>query len=564
MNCPACGADNREDARFCRRCGTDISKAIPPPAVDAAADRPVVAREEPRVPETPQAETKVEARAKREGELESGGEEGVKAPKTGSVSAPEAPLDLIAEAADAGQEVGEVQAAPEGTAAEEAGSEEAGPEEAVTGGTTSVGGEGDLPLAEAAHEVPPEPEATAPAEDQLAQEDEDLPELDGGVLGFWREETEPIRPVEVGTLLADRYQIMEALDVQKESILYQANDLVRCWQCGFEGNIRGDAFCAKCGAAQDRRVHVRLLQVRDDDSALLEEETVAKALVHDGQTYLLLAEEVPEPQEEVSQVWGIRLLVGQRSDTGLVRELDEDSLLCLTIMPSYEARMGPVLGLFSVADGMGGHEGGEMASKMAIQVLAEKAMKDIILPMMAGELVLDEDVAALLRRVTIAANDAVYLARQKRGNDMGTTLTTVLVRDERLFVAHVGDSRAYRWNAQGLEQLTVDHSVVASMIAEGQIGPEEIYTHPHRSVVYRCVGDKPTVEVDTDMLPLAPGDRILLCSDGLWEMIRDEGIEDVLMQEAEPQAAADLLVKHANVAGGEDNISVIVVQVETI
>jgi serine/threonine protein phosphatase PrpC len=131
-------------------------------------------------------------------------------------------------------------------------------------------------------------------------------------------------------------------------------------------------------------------------------------------------------------------------------------------------------------------------------------------------------------------------------------------------VAHVGDSRAYRWNAEGLEQLTTDHSVVASMIAEGRAAPEELYTHPHRNVVYRCIGDKPTVEVDTDMLPLAPGDRIILCSDGLWEMIRDAGIEDVMLQEADPQAAADLLVKHASVAGGEDNISVIVLQVETI
>jgi serine/threonine protein phosphatase PrpC len=539
MNCPACGADNRDDARFCRRCGVDMRKAIPKAALNAAADEPVPTKEPPQVPATSQAE------AEAKGGGESGGRgEATQEPQAAPETAPEAPPIQVAEEADLEQEVGEAEAAPEGAAA--------------------VDSEGDLPLAETADEAPPEPEALPSDEDQFSDEDEDLPELDDDVLGFWREETEPIRPVEVGTLVAERYQIMEALDVQKESILYQANDLVRCWQCGFESNTRGDAFCARCGAAQDRKVHVQLLQVRSGDVELPEEETVAKELVHDGLVFLLLAEEVPELGEEVSQVWGIRLLVGQRSDAGLVRELDEDSLLCLTITPSYEARIGPVLGLFSIADGMGGHEGGEMASKMAIQVLAEKTMKDILLPMMAGELVLDEDVATLLRRVTIAANDAVYLARQKRGNDMGTTLTTVLVRDERLFLAHVGDSRAYRWDAEGLEQLTVDHSVVASMIAEGQIDPEEIYTHPHRSVVYRCIGDKPTVEVDTDMLPLAPGDRILLCSDGLWEMIRDEGIEDVLMQEADPQAAADLLVKHANVAGGEDNISVIVIQVETI
>jgi serine/threonine protein phosphatase PrpC len=101
------------------------------------------------------------------------------------------------------------------------------------------------------------------------------------------------------------------------------------------------------------------------------------------------------------------------------------------------------------------------------------------------------------------------------------------------------------------------------MIAKGEAAPDEIYTHPHRSIVYRCVGDKPTVEVDTDALPLAPGDRIVICCDGLWEMIRSQGIEDVMLQESDPQVACDLMVKHANLAGGEDNISVIVVHVES-
>jgi serine/threonine protein phosphatase PrpC len=162
----------------------------------------------------------------------------------------------------------------------------------------------------------------------------------------------------------------------------------------------------------------------------------------------------------------------------------------------------------------------------------------------------------------VAANDAVFLARQKAGNDMGTTLTAIYIRDNRLFLAHVGDCRAYRWNADGLVQLTTDHSVVASMIASGRAAPQEIYTHPQRSVIYRCVGDKPTVEVDTGLLPLAPGERLVLCCDGLWEMIRDEGIADVMMQEADPQVACDVMVQRANLVGGDDNISVIVVQVE--
>jgi protein phosphatase len=199
---------------------------------------------------------------------------------------------------------------------------------------------------------------------------------------------------------------------------------------------------------------------------------------------------------------------------------------------------------------------------MALRMLADRVMRTVVLPVLTGDLVLEEEILALLRQATMAANDTVYLTRQKRGNDMGTTLTTAFIRDDRLFLAHVGDSRIYRWSADGLEQLTTDHSVIANMIAQGQAQPGELYTHPHRSIVYRCIGDKPLVDVDSDMAPLAPGDRVILCCDGLWEMVRDDGIQDVMMQEADPQAACDLLVQRANAAGGEDNISVIVVQVE--
>ncbi|HSJ54663.1 MAG TPA: protein phosphatase 2C domain-containing protein, partial [Anaerolineae bacterium] len=408
-------------------------------------------------------------------------------------------------------------------------------------------------------EPPPEPEeASLQAE---AQADELLVDLEDDDLSFWRDEAEPLQVAEAGMVVAGRYRLVEALDVQVDQILYQAEDLDRCWQCGFEGNAPRDAFCSQCGAALDTKATVRLLEVADAESAPATGEQVVERLEAEGRTFFLLAR---PPAEEPAQPEprDVRLIVGQRSDAGIVRELDEDSLLTLTLAPSYESRTAPVLGLFAVADGMGGHEGGEIASKLALQVLAEHVLKGIVLPEMAGELALDDDLLLRLRRAIVAANDDVFLARQKRGNDMGTTLTAVLVRDNRLFLAHVGDCRAFRWNADGLEQLTTDHSVVASMIANGQAAPDEIYTHPHRSVIYRSIGDKPSVEVDTDIVPLAPGDRILVCSDGLWEMVRNEGIADVMLQEADPQAACDLLVKQANLAGGEDNISIVIVLVE--
>jgi serine/threonine protein phosphatase PrpC len=391
------------------------------------------------------------------------------------------------------------------------------------------------------------------------------PKSDDSLLGFWREQAEPLEPMPLETTIGERYTVAKVLDVQSNEIRYLAHDWGQCWQCGFEGNEPSDEFCSQCGAALDRSAEIHLVEAQSGQAMPSSGEPVVARLTQFGRHFLVLGE--PQPQSEMAgalEPLSTRLLVGQRSDQGQVRDLDEDSLFALTMSPTYESRTAPVLGLFAVADGMGGYEGGEVASRLTIQTLVDEVLRTIILPELAGEMMLEEDVVVRLRQATVAANDDVYLTRKKGGNDMGTTLTVALVRDDRLFLSHVGDSRAYRWNADGLEQLTTDHSVVASMIAEGRAEPEDIYTHPHRSVIYRCIGDKPVVEVDTDVLPLTPSDRLVLCCDGLWEMVRDEGIEDVMMQESDPQRACNLLVRRANAAGGDDNISVIVVQVEEV
>ncbi|MGD9318130.1 MAG: protein phosphatase 2C domain-containing protein [Anaerolineae bacterium] len=567
MNCSACGADNREGARFCRSCGASLQRNEEQPArqseetvvgKEADESEPQVVTPEPAVPDrSPEEKARPEEIAPEEVASE-GVEPGSELAET-----------VVEEAGAAEGEAGAMtDTEPEieqekdttGPAGEE--SEKAAPEPIIIeSGDKAVAG----PVtAEQPEEVP---ETFEVAELGATEEYEPLPEPEDDVISFWRDEVELMEPVELGTVIAGRFAVVEALDVQEDEILYHAQELQRCWQCGFDANDPEGTFCARCGVLMDRRPEVRLLELRDAGAEPDTEMRVVARLSHEGRSFLLLTEPEPEPEPEadlVSEPLAIRLLEGQRSDAGRVRELDEDSLFVLTMAPTYESRTGPVLGLYVVADGMGGHASGEIASRMALQVMVERVMQSIILPELAGELVLEDEVLALLRQATIAANDAVYLARQKRESDMGTTLTTAYIRDNRLFVAHVGDCRAYRFNADGLEQLTTDHSVVANMIAEGQIEPEEIYTHPHRSIVTRCIGDKPVVEVDTNLLPLTPGDRVILCCDGLWEMIRSEGIEDVLMQEADSQTACDLLVQHANAAGGEDNISVIVIQVEAM
>jgi serine/threonine protein phosphatase PrpC len=424
------------------------------------------------------------------------------------------------------------------------------------------------PEEEEEHAEVEEPGEEPPPPETWAEEDKDykpLPYSEEENLAFWREEAEPLTPLEIETSIADRYTVIEVLDVQEDEILYLAHDLRRCWQCGFEDNAPDDAFCAQCGASLDHKPEVRLLEVQDTETDPSNSGKVAAQITHHDRTFLLLTDSEPKPEtkpEALPAPPNPRLLVGHCSHAGQVRRSNQDSLLVLTLSPTYGSRTGPVQGLFAVADGMGGHEGGEVASKLALQVLADHVLRTIILPEMNSALALDEDIIAYLHQAVTAANDAVYLARKKRENDMGTTLTATFVRDDRLFLAHVGDCRTYRWNANGLEQLTADHSVVASMVASGEAAPEDVYTHPHRSVIYRCIGDKPLVEVDTDMLPLSNGDRLVLCSDGLWEMIRSKGIGDVLMQEADPKMACETMVRRANAAGGDDNISVIVVQIE--
>lgn len=229
------------------------------------------------------------------------------------------------------------------------------------------------------------------------------------------------------------------------------------------------------------------------------------------------------------------ILFGSRTDVGCQRERNEDSLI---VRPP----------LFVVADGMGGHAAGDVASEVAVNTMASLAPT-----------IPDVD---LLGRAVESANHAVITEAKKAGCEgMGTTMTACVVQDDKIAIAHVGDSRAYLLHAGKLQQLTRDHSWVADMVEQGKLTEEEARVHPNRSVITRALGSDPHMQPDLYEVTASEGDRLLLCSDGLTGMVEDGDIQAMLARIRDPQRCAAALVNEAIANGGADNITVIVADI---
>lgn len=222
---------------------------------------------------------------------------------------------------------------------------------------------------------------------------------------------------------------------------------------------------------------------------------------------------------------------GACSEVGLVRQINEDS----------KCHQPP---LFAVADGMGGHSAGDVASALAIEELI-------------SELTKTDSLSGAVR----AANRAIFLkaAANPKLAGMGTTITALLATKDSAQIAHVGDSRAYLLREGELSRLTQDHTVVNRLVQQGRLAKEDADRHPQRSYLERALGIDSDVEVDVHVLDLSPGDRVLLCSDGLFGMIDDDLIDQVLTAERDPQRAAERLCEEAIHAGGNDNVTTIVI-----
>jgi serine/threonine protein phosphatase PrpC len=256
----------------------------------------------------------------------------------------------------------------------------------------------------------------------------------------------------------------------------------------------------------------------------------------------------------------LRLRVGRDTDVGMVRDLNEDSLLTLELDRVHRSISQPI-GLYAVADGMGGHAAGDVASGLVINTMAEKMATDLLVPELTGGVDAQSfDAQRWLADAVQAANLAVCTHRQSAGTNMGTTLVAALVIGNTAHIANVGDSRAYLINDDGIRQITTDHSLVERLIALGQITPDEARIHPQRNVIYRTVGDKEEVEIDLFVQQLNPGDSLLLCSDGLSGKVEDVEIWRLARRGRSPQEACERLVQAANDNGGDDNVTVIIIQ----
>ncbi|NPV27721.1 MAG: Stp1/IreP family PP2C-type Ser/Thr phosphatase [Firmicutes bacterium] len=237
------------------------------------------------------------------------------------------------------------------------------------------------------------------------------------------------------------------------------------------------------------------------------------------------------------------MLAEARSEVGLVRPNNEDAyLICLN------------RGLFVVADGMGGHEAGEVASRLAIDEINRK----VILPACRVA------PAQTLHQGIQAANQRVFEFAQTNPmcNGMGTTVTAALLVDRTIYIAHVGDSRAYLVRPDGLRLLTQDHSLVGELVRNGELTESAAMFHPFRHVLTRALGTKSEIEVDSNEVFVQPGDLLLLCTDGLSNLINDREIHEIIRSAVDLKAAINELTKLSLERGGYDNITIVIVQLD--
>jgi serine/threonine protein phosphatase PrpC len=286
-----------------------------------------------------------------------------------------------------------------------------------------------------------------------------------------------------------------------------------------------------------------------------------------GQNKLLTTEVPTKPisQDQVLLVNSInhkshlappQLIAGCAQSVGKQRDHNEDALFTLTTTLTSDHSNLP-FGLYIVADGMGGHQHGELASGIAVRSMASYVVRKLYMPLLSVKPTKpDESLQEIMQEGVLDAQKTII--KQVPGG--GTTLTAVLILGNQMTIAHVGDSRAYLIEANGnMEMLTRDHSLVKRLVELGQISKDEAANHPQRNVLYRALGQGEPFEPDINTIQLPESGHLLLCSDGLWGVLSETELLRAVQESPTPEHACQRLIDAANEAGGPDNITAILV-----
>ncbi len=322
------------------------------------------------------------------------------------------------------------------------------------------------------------------------------------------------------------------------------------------GNLP-DETAAKTGAKEDEQFSSKQesgletgVKVSQKNDPSIEETIVGEAPM------TVAADQSPASNKHKTPL----LKVGQSCHLGNVRKRNEDSIFVLNTYSGGEEPYVP-FGLYIIADGMGGHHAGHKASRSTAAIMARDVTEKILLPFIknetGGATSSQQPIGEVMLGAIQAANRQIYNPDPEK--EGGTTATAALIIGRRLYIAHVGDSRAYLLTNHGLKQVTTDHSYVRRLIEAGQITEEEAAVHPQRNMLYRAVGAGGALEVETFTQTLPDHGHIVLCSDGLWGLVPDALIEDEIRGRGALQGCADSLVNYALGVGGYDNISIIIV-----
>ena len=628
MVCPSCNTHNRDDAKFCKKCGYPFHPAAPESAPASASQAPAtvsasessvsVADDISLAPTqilTPEQMMAIQRRRwERELEEQQAQQQPGAALVNGDMKA-SSPASAHSQAEQTGAELPAHQSNPDTSdiadmptvlmnpAQNEAappvppapsipndqpvppppphaisGQEENSAEQTTTPATTE-------PSESISGQQPQQAQGNEATETSENQEKQQMPETPSAQVTASNESQEPAQDnasdpsssnsdfavLPVGTFVGGRYEVTEVMSEEAQGHIYAVIDhqgYQHCWNCGTEENSEGDEFCNDCGAELLNIPYVMHEYPGNGEQgaeASVLEGTIVNTFVDAGKTYAIEQEQV----EQNAFPNGVHLAAATASDAGDVRRSDpnEDSTLILHMQRIHESISVPV-GVFIVADGMGGHDNGQLASRVAINIIAERMVRELLDAPLAleksGQSVQpadEETLVSLLQGAVEDANATICQVNQREKTDMGSTITGFMVVGEHAYILNVGDSRTYMVRGGQIYQLTNDHSLVGQLVAGGLIQPDDVYTHPQRNQIFRSLGDKLNVQVDIFKQQLHPGDILLSCCDGLWEMIRNPQIESILNTAVGPQAACTQLVETANTNGGEDNISVVVVYV---